>query len=110
MLSLLSKYTDLSAGTMLGQHHGNLLVSLSAGEVEWRTSLLGPRLHVGRAREEQLCQLREPLLGSQGQRTLSAVGERGDGVAAIVEEELHDVNVILTASLREHTMDIYKYM
>ena len=84
---------------MLGQHDSYLLVSLSAGEVEWGASLLGPRLYVGRAREEQLCQLREPLLRGEGQRTLPAVGERGDGVAAVVKEKLHNVNVVLTASL-----------
>ena len=84
---------------MLGQHDGNLLVSLSAGEVEWGASLLGPRLHVGRAREKQLRKLREALLCSQGQRALPAVGERGDGIAAVVKEKLHDVNVVLTTSL-----------
>ena len=97
--SLLSEFTNLGAGSVLGQHDGDLLVSLSAGEVERGASLLGPRLYVGRAREEQLRQLREALLRGQGQRTLPAVGERGDGVAAIVKEKLHDVNVVLTTSL-----------
>ena len=84
---------------MLGQHDGNLLVALSAGEVEWGASLLCPRLHVGRSREEKLGQLRESLLCGKGQRALPAVWKRGDGIAAIVQEELHNVNVILTASL-----------
>ena len=97
--SLLSEITDLSAGSVLGQHDGDLLVSFSAGEVERGASLLGPRLYVGRTREKQLCQLHEALLCGQGQRTLPAVGEWGDGIAAVVEEKLHDVDVILTASL-----------
>ena len=96
---MLSKFTDLGAGSMLGQHDSDLLVALSAGEVEWSAPLLGPRLDVGRARKEQLGQLRETLLGGQGQRTLPAVGKRGDGVAAVVKEKLNNVNVVLTASL-----------
>ena len=102
MLSILSKFTDLSASSMLSKHDGNLLVSLPAGEVERSAPFLGPRLDVGRAGEEQLRQLREPLLGGEGQRTLPAVGEGGDGVAPVVEEKLHDVNMVLTASLDIH--------
>ena len=91
--------TNLSAGSVLGQHDSYLLVAFPTGEVEWGTPLLRPRLHVGRTREKQLGQLCEPFLGGKGQRTLSAVGERGDGVAPVVEEEFHNIDVVLTASL-----------
>ena len=96
---------------MLSEHDGNLLVSLPAGEVEWSAPFLGPCLHVGRTGEEKLGQLCEPLLSSQGQRALTAIGERGDGVTAVVKEKLDDVNVVLTASLKPekiHTFTHYR--
>ena len=107
--SILSKFTDLGASSVLGQHDSNLLVAFSAGEVEWGASLLGPSLNVGRTGEEQLGKLREPLLSGKGQRTLPAVGERGDGVAAVVEEKLYNINVVLTASLSVHTRYMCMY-
>ena len=84
---------------MFGQHDSYLLVALPTGQVERGAALLGAGLHGGRAGEEELSQLHVALLCGQGEGTLPGVGEGSAGVAAIVQQQLHHVNVVLTAGL-----------
>ena len=137
---------------MFGQHDGDVHVALPAGQKEGTAALFGTTLDVGVARDEQLCQFREPLLCRQGQRALSeaqgvwgcgvwvgegggvcegevcegggvcegevcecgmcdatlptspgsspATGERGGRVAAIVQQQPHNLHMVLSASLQ----------